>query len=65
MMIATALHLTLCFVNFIYFGMGIKGLALASSIKDFVLFVTVATYSYFYVNDSLAPFDSESFKGWG
>ncbi len=47
MIIATLLHICLCLVNFKIFNMGITGLALALSIKDFVLLATTMIYGYY------------------
>ena len=44
MIVATGLHVALCFLFVSYFDFGIRGLAYASSIKDFVLLVTVMIY---------------------
>ena len=67
MIIATVLHVVLCYINFFVFDMGITGLAIASTIKDFVLLATTMIYGYCssQVNRALTPIDSEAFKGWG
>ena len=66
MVLATVLHIPLCFLFFLWLELGILGLAIATSIKDFVLFVTVMVYcrnsSQF--KQTLQPFDSETFAGW-
>lgn len=67
MIVATLLHVVLCYINFIVFDMGITGLAIASSTKDFVLLAITMLYGYCtpQINEALTPIDSEAFKGWG
>jgi hypothetical protein len=47
MIAATILHFVLCLINFKVLDMGITGLALASFLKDVVLFGTTALYGRF------------------
>ena len=67
MFATTILHIPLCFLFVNYFDMGIKGLGLASSIKDCVLLVTVMIHGN--CSDEIRPFLSmpnrESLTGWG
>ena len=67
MVFVTVLHIPLCFLFFKWLDLGILGLAIATSIKDFVLLVMVMTYcccsSHF--KQTLQPVDSETFTGWG
>ena len=66
MFVGTFLHIPLCFLLMDYFDMGIKGLGLASSIKDGVLLVTVMIYGNCsaQIRPALAMSDRESLTGW-
>ena len=67
MFVATALHIPLCFLFVNGFDMDIRGLALASSIKDIILLATVMIYGN--CSKEISPMlhypDSESLRGWG
>ena len=69
MIVATLLHLSLCFVFVNFLDLGINGLGLATSIKDFALILTVMIYANCSseVKPALSalPWDRESFEGWG
>ena len=67
MFIATFLHIPLCYFFVIYYDFDIRGLGMASSIKDFVLLLSVMIYAA--CNQQVRPYlfmpDSSSFCGWG
>ena len=44
--ISTICHVALCFAFVHGLDMGIKGLAIATSVKDFVLFLSIKTYMF-------------------
>lgn len=50
----------------IYLDMGIIGLAIATSIKDFVLFLSVTIYGSCSkeISAALVPINKEAFRGW-
>lgn len=64
--LATVLHIPLCFLLCKGLDWGIIGLAVATSIKDFFLMAFVVIYgrcsSEF--DQTLQPLDKESFEGW-
>lgn len=64
---ATVVHVALCFLFVSYLDFGIRGLAYASSIKDFVLIMTVMIYGNCSekIRPALSMPDSDSFRGWG
>jgi len=66
MLVATFMHVPLCLFFVKYLDMDIRGLAVASSVKDGIALLTVMIYSY--VSDAIRPNmsmpDSESFSGW-
>lgn len=67
MFVAAFLHIPLClfFVN--YCDMGIKGLGLATSIKDGILLLSVTVYGGYLedIRPALFPPGYESFTEWG
>ena len=67
MILTTILHILLCLLFVFYFEMGLIGLAVAVSIKDFVLMVLTSLYCYTEPNvyKVMVPFDKEAFRGWG
>ena len=64
---ATLVHLTFCFFFVVYLDLGIRGLAYASSVKDFVLILSVMIYGN--CSEKIRPLlltpDWDSFRGWG
>lgn len=64
---ATLVHLTFWFFFVVYLDLGIRGLAYASSVKDFVLILSVMIYGNCSekIRPALSMPDSESFRGWG
>ena len=66
MILATLLHIALCFLFIFHFDMGIIGLALANSIKDFALLIITVIFSYCSqkVSQVLIPYNMETFRGW-
>ena len=68
MCIATCMHLPFCLLFMNAFGLGIVGLAVASSCRDFILLVALMIYGNCKteIRDTLQPFWSrETFRGWG
>ena len=68
MCIATCMHLPFCLLFMNTFGLGIVGLAVASSCRDFILLVALMIYGNCKteIRDTLQPFWSrETFRGWG
>ena len=68
MIVATILHIPLCFLLADYFEMGINGLGLATSIKDSILLLVVMIYANCSsdVKPALSlPCARKSFSGWG
>ena len=67
MFIATFVHVALCFFFVSYLDLGIRGLAYASSVKDFVLIFSVMIYGNCSekIRPALSMPNSESFRGWG
>ena len=67
MIVATLLHLPLCLLFINVFDMDIRGLGLASSVKDFVLLTTVMLYGNCSkdIRPALSMPDRETFRGWG
>ena len=67
MIVATVLHIPLCFLFINGFDMGIEGLAIARSVKDIILLATVLIYGN--CSDKIRPMlhypNSESLSGWG
>ena len=63
MMIATVLHVPLCFLFFRGLDMGIIGLALATSIKDAILLMAVMIYACCssQISHTLQRVDSDAF----
>ena len=66
MVLVTVLHIPLCFFFLKWFDWGILGLAIATSIKDFVSFTMVMIYCRCSSNfkQTLQPVDSEAFMEW-
>ena len=66
MIIATLLHIFLCFVYAIWFDMGIFGLGLALTTKDGALMIMTIIYCNCssQVRHALAPVDSSMLQGW-
>ena len=64
---ANIVHVGLCFLFLDYYDMGIKGLALATSIKDGVALISIIIYMRCSpkISKILRPIDKKSFKGWG
>ena len=67
MLIAMVLHICLCLIFVKYYKMDVTCLAIAHSIKDFVLLLLTYIYSHCSkkVNPVLVPIDRETFRGWG
>lgn len=67
MLVGTCLHVPLCFLFIKYFELGIVGLPIASSCKDFLILSTVMIYGN--CSDQIRPAlyypDKTSFMGWG
>ena len=63
---STFLHVILCFIFVEALDTGVVGLAYASSIKDFILLLSVMIYSRCssQVNKALVPVNWDSFQGW-
>lgn len=66
MFISTILQVPLCMFFMIYLDMGIIGLAIATSIKDFITWclVTVHGSCSEEISKALVPIDMDSFRGW-
>ena len=66
MILATLLHIFLCFVYAIWFDMGIFGLGLALSTKDGALMIMTIIYCNCssQVRHALSPLDSTMIQGW-
>lgn len=66
MFVATFLHIPLCFLFVNYFDMGIRGLGMATSVKDCVLLLIVMVYGNCSreVQPALSLPDRESLRGW-
>ena len=67
MFVATFLHIPLCYLFVIHFDLDIRGLGIASSLKDLVLLLSVMIYSNCneQVRPALSMPDSTSLSGWG
>ena len=67
MVSAMVLHPPLCFLFMYEFDMGIVGLAVATLVKDIVLFLAVTIYGSCSteIQAALVPINSEAFRGWG
>ena len=63
---STFMHVILCFVFVEILDTGVIGLAYASSLKDFLLLLSVMIYSRCssQVNKALVPINRDSFQGW-
>ena len=66
MIVATFVHVLLCFLFVKGLDMDIVGLAIASSIKDAVLLSTVMVYGCCStkINIALVPISKDAFSGW-
>ena len=64
--ISMFLHVLLCFLYTRVADMGVYGLALAASTKDFVLWLSLAIYCYCakQIRQTLAPLNRSAFEGW-
>ena len=60
------LHIALCFIYTRVADMGVYGIALAASSKDFALWLSITIYSFSakQIRRALAPIDSSAFRGW-
>lgn len=67
MILTTLLHILLCLLFVFHLDMGVIGLAVAVSCKDFVLMVLTMIYCYLSpeVYKVFRPFDMEALRGWG
>ena len=66
MIIGTFVHIILCYVFVHVLDYDVVGLAYASTLKDFVLMISVFIYGRCssQINIALAPINKDAFKGW-
>ena len=66
MMIATIIHIPLCYGLVFGLDLGVEGIAIATSVKDGALLLSVLIYMRCSepISSTLATIDREAFHGW-